>query len=901
MTYSKPPTKTILFDVMSKLTSSIKEKSMPFAVIVGDHPVYAVILELKGENPLLFQHIIPFMGPFHIHMSYMSTIYKRFKGSGLSDVLVAAGVIAGGSVDQALKGKHYKRGVRCLKLFYEALIHLALCKQLEDSPLSGEVKESLAELHHQMNHNTYKKLEMNAEIKDLVNSLFTGMEQSPKAQYWLSFLEMVEVLTQNIYAIRTQKWEDFKASLWMLLPWLQIYDNDRYGRHLPDFCAMLDNLPADQETYFANGMFAQSMTGKPYSCLALDIWIETTMNKGSKLKSGWLAILRNEKQLLSHTRNTNNVNCLRAKIHNDANMKQKDNTPHADCMPRQLELDEQAVQDILECITEFDGNPFDDKDQILRSLQSGLPASTSLAEDFRTAKADGAMKLETFLNERVYSKAIPFYGLVKRSKRKNFETQIVETTGGESATKKVEDMERQALACVVNLAEESGGVHLEDILQYRVTEECLSLFNSNGTMRKTQKSKLLRTMSLVPVPAPRIYIAIVDMGLLWRLAIPSIEDREKPDGSIYTWFDYGEKMLSLLMARHRKACQIICVNDQYTQHCSIKDSERIRRQKCPVGNVYMRKDDKFPSSREFLTILEKPENKTRLQVFLQSVFTEVNTPTEIVYIVVGGRANNLTMGEDMPQFAFSHAEADTALFTTYSEVRFTNNAIPVVLDTEDTDAYVQAAYVAKQIEGPLYIRRKKEIISASGLCDESMVECFIPLHVISGSDHNSCFYGIGKKSIAGRVESSAEAKRLLSQCGAELPAAQSTLQDMEKFVIKYVYNDKKSKTMTEARVSKWRVQKIKSIMRLPPDTSSLRLHLQRANYLAYIQKQFMLKTHPSPLGHGWSVVNGFCMPEKSSAPALPSSISVPVNIQSDEGSADELTNDNYSSESESEY
>ena len=89
-------------------------------------------------------------------------------------------------------------------------------------------------------------------------------------------------------------------------------------------------------------------------------------------------------------------------------------------------------------------------------------------------------------------------------------------------------------------------------------------------------------------------------------------------------------------------------------------------------------------------------------------------------------------------------------------------------------------------------------------------------------------------------------------------------------------------------------------MRLPPDTRSLRLHLQRANYLAYIQKQFMLKTHPSPLGHGWRVVNGFCLPEKSSAPALPFSISVPVNIQSDEESADELTNDNYSSESESE-
>ena len=95
-------------------------------------------------------------------------------------------------------------------------------------------------------------------------------------------------------------------------------------------------------------------------------------------------------------------------------------------------------------------------------------------------------------------------------------------------------MERQVLLCVVNLVEENGGVDLEEILQHRVTEECLSLCNSNGTMRKTQKSKLVRIMNLVPSPAPRMYIAIVDMGLLWRLAIPSTEDREKPDGSIYT-------------------------------------------------------------------------------------------------------------------------------------------------------------------------------------------------------------------------------------------------------------------------------------------------------------------------------------------------------------------------------
>jgi len=122
MTYPNPPSKTILNGVMCKLAKSIEEKKMPFAIIVGDHPVYVLMLELKSENEELFSEILPFMGPFHIQMSFIYTIYKRFKGSGISDVLVAAGVIADGSVDQALRGKHFNRAVRYLRLFYETLV-----------------------------------------------------------------------------------------------------------------------------------------------------------------------------------------------------------------------------------------------------------------------------------------------------------------------------------------------------------------------------------------------------------------------------------------------------------------------------------------------------------------------------------------------------------------------------------------------------------------------------------------------------------------------------------------------------------------------------------------------------------------------------------------------------------
>ncbi|KAK7065892.1 hypothetical protein SK128_018960 [Halocaridina rubra] len=47
--------------------------------------------------------------------------------------------------------------------------------------------------------------------------------------------------------------------------------------------------------------------GNSYSNMAWDMWIECIMNKDSKMKSGWLCILQNEKQLLVHSRSVNNV------------------------------------------------------------------------------------------------------------------------------------------------------------------------------------------------------------------------------------------------------------------------------------------------------------------------------------------------------------------------------------------------------------------------------------------------------------------------------------------------------------------------------------------------------------------------------------------------------------------
>lgn len=101
-TYNEPPSKPVVHDIMVKLVTAMHKKNIPFSFLVGDLPTYKTIVQLKAENAQMFKDIIPILCAFHQQMSYIYAIYKRFKGSGMADTLVTAGVLVEGSVDQAL-------------------------------------------------------------------------------------------------------------------------------------------------------------------------------------------------------------------------------------------------------------------------------------------------------------------------------------------------------------------------------------------------------------------------------------------------------------------------------------------------------------------------------------------------------------------------------------------------------------------------------------------------------------------------------------------------------------------------------------------------------------------------------------------------------------------------------
>ena len=196
------------------------------------------------------------------------------------------------------------------------------------------------------------------------------------------------------------------------------------------------HYPHDQTQFFSSS-FSQSITGDAYSSIPWDMWIEMTMNKGSKLKAGWLSILRNEKQLMTDIRNANNLGRIRAAVHNQVNRMQLSQT-HTECAPTRMR------KDLISCIDEFGCFPFNPASPNLRTLQSAIPASTELVHDFATAKADGESKLKEFMDERVYSKKKSLHDRIKRNSRLTFAKASSNRTSEASKVKQAE-MEKKSI------------------------------------------------------------------------------------------------------------------------------------------------------------------------------------------------------------------------------------------------------------------------------------------------------------------------------------------------------------------------------------------------------------------------------------------------------------------------
>ena len=81
-------------------------------------------------------------------------------------------------------------------------------------------------------------------------------------------------------------------------------------------------------------------------------------------------------------------------------------------------------------------------------------------------------------------------------------------------------------AMVKNLSlAENETLDLKQLMQYRLIDVCLPIFNINGEVIKAIKSKLLECFRMEEIITEFIQLVIFDMRFLWRKCIPNAVDR----------------------------------------------------------------------------------------------------------------------------------------------------------------------------------------------------------------------------------------------------------------------------------------------------------------------------------------------------------------------------------------
>ena len=225
--------------------------------------------------------------------------------------------------------------------------------------------------------------------------------------------------------------------------------------------------------------------------------------------------------------------------------------------------------------------------------------------------------------------------------------------------------------------------------------------------------------------------------------------------------------MSVILAQHVSVTTIICINDPhgYAEYTRDDERELCIQGQGSIPNVYTKPADLFPMAYKFKTILCTAGNKKRLQALIKThQLSELSKSIsqELVYSV-GEDCVSLSTGDTKESLGFSQDEADTIMLSVYAALRSIspgyNNLI--VIDAEDTDVYIQAAAISHDIPGIIIPLKSRFFFffAEACLCTDDFAKSFIPFHVLTGCDANSCFSGHSKISLYEKLS-----KRTMKNC-----------------------------------------------------------------------------------------------------------------------------------------
>ena len=552
------------------------------------------------------------LGGFHLLMMLLGIMGTRYGDAGLRELAVQSEVVAEGSIERVLEGKNCNRAVRLHKVVYEALFRMLLNKFEASLPAHAidifQQKEILIESFKlDLCKDGFERIFMSKEFREWNDLLVTHMNEtkskgSDLEKFWLTYLDLCELLLNLIFATHSGNWELYLACTEEVIRWAFAHDRHKYARSLLLFLNDMRDLPATfPEAYaaFCNGEFSVQMSpSNPFRGNEADKTIENTINRDCKTGGGYIGFSASfpatQRWVLNASRRAKYRNLIREHL---------SFKPEGLAAAR-IKIDSEAVEKVHDVLENVLANPWNGGE--LASLSTGVLASDTIKDNLLNARKYGETNCKEFEESRCLSlQTIDFFDPLKQVNLQTFKhlKKVVKVSARNSLIPL--KMDRNLFARMA-LIGQFRKIDLKEVFKYPLGPLPWSLANAYGLPRKTNEAKLMQLLEKGKAAVeryPENACSICDgMALLQRF--------QPPAGA--TFVVLADKIFDAVTSNPSRRIDVVF--DVYFD-VSIKNAERAKRSSCPEGVKYKNILLAYPikSWKKFMSI---QTNKTEVVHFL---------------------------------------------------------------------------------------------------------------------------------------------------------------------------------------------------------------------------------------------------------------------------------------------
>ena len=194
-----------------------------------------------------------------------------------------------------------------------------------------------------------------------------------------------------------------------------------------------------------------------------------------------------------------------------------------------------------------------------------------------------------FLEDRLQTGKVHFFDPLKRNTLKSFASLNKPVPSKKKQATQTINIDRQNFSKLAVIGQ-SRDVNISELLQYEFAPVPSSIFNLDGSLRKTQKSTILKWIEKdLSVPDLLVSneptLAVIDLMMLLRMVCTNTSECQ-------TFGALSDDLLNIILGLGCK--YVAVVGDNYTNEESIKSSERARR-----GNAQMRRSGTLLESHPY--------------------------------------------------------------------------------------------------------------------------------------------------------------------------------------------------------------------------------------------------------------------------------------------------------------